>query len=787
MYTVQTKSMMAKLMATENIKVEHHGSARTASFDLKNRVLRCPIWKDMSGDLYDLLMGHEISHALRTPKDGWHDAVTYLGENKKASPKEQKAFKNFLNVVEDARIEKLVKTQYPGLRAPMVRGYKDLVARDFFGLSTISDYNDLYLIDKLNLHTKVGALLNIRFSAKERPFVIAIEKIETWEETVDLARKLYAYSKKEQEEGEEKKKGLRQQFEDEQDKSNEEAGEPSEDEEYGDGSEEGEYGDGSEEGEESEEEGEDASDDEEEKADDRTTQKSKGKGEEGKKSDDTTDQNAQDKQSGTLHQEFTPEARTDENFRQKEESLVAPSGLESIYVKIPTPNLKDIVVPTSRVNQGITGHYQPAGAGAMLQAFKLKNDDYVMLLAKEFEMRKAARSYKSARISDTGDIDVNKLANYRLEDNIFKRLMIVNKGKSHGLVLLLDRSHSMAQHIEAATEQILIMALFCRKVNIPFAAYTFTNDHESITTHDFPGRDPQTLKQFSSGPNEIIMGGLSFREILNSNMQAAEFNQAMVNQLSIAKSLGGSRHDVTRSAPPAHEGMGSTPLNEALVVLRDILRQFKMMHRLDMVNAIIVHDGDSDGNSQAHGSTGAGSYPKVHFNIESHRVTIEDSKESLSFLCPQTESHAGLTTALLNWIQTTTGCGVFGFYIAGSTPKELVYPFRKMYYNKFGIGLGDTSKGRHDRAKAYSEEMMKCAALGKELFEQKFLESFTPGYTRFYFLPGGKELRAGNDEMESNGKSWTAGRLLSAFKKVNKKKSVSRVLVGRFIQLIAAH
>jgi len=98
-----TKSLLAKLMASENITVSHQ-SVQTAYFDLNSRTLVCPIWQDMDGDMYDLLMGHEVGHALETPKQGWHDAL--VDEN---GQRVSKKFKDFLNVLEDARIEKKIK------------------------------------------------------------------------------------------------------------------------------------------------------------------------------------------------------------------------------------------------------------------------------------------------------------------------------------------------------------------------------------------------------------------------------------------------------------------------------------------------------------------------------------------------------------------------------------------------------------------------------------------------------------------------------------------------------
>ena len=69
MVNKSVKSQLAKLMATENLTVEHCNDA-TASFDVVNRILRLPTWKDdVSGHVYDLMVGHEIAHALWTPSD----------------------------------------------------------------------------------------------------------------------------------------------------------------------------------------------------------------------------------------------------------------------------------------------------------------------------------------------------------------------------------------------------------------------------------------------------------------------------------------------------------------------------------------------------------------------------------------------------------------------------------------------------------------------------------------------------------------------------------------------
>ena len=96
----QAKSYLAKLLATENISVEHK-KVQTAYFDVKSRLLVLPIWKHMNDDITDLLISHEVGHALFTPQSGWEKSVI------------EKDTKSFLNVIEDARIEKLIKRKYP--------------------------------------------------------------------------------------------------------------------------------------------------------------------------------------------------------------------------------------------------------------------------------------------------------------------------------------------------------------------------------------------------------------------------------------------------------------------------------------------------------------------------------------------------------------------------------------------------------------------------------------------------------------------------------------------------
>ena len=117
------RSQIARLLATENITVVQ-GNVSTASFNVKTRVLTLPMWKDLTTDTEDHLVGHEVGHALYTPEDGWHDAVCDASRGP--------SFKSYLNVVEDARIEKLVQRKYPGLKKSFIKSYRVMLADWFF-------------------------------------------------------------------------------------------------------------------------------------------------------------------------------------------------------------------------------------------------------------------------------------------------------------------------------------------------------------------------------------------------------------------------------------------------------------------------------------------------------------------------------------------------------------------------------------------------------------------------------------------------------------------------------
>jgi hypothetical protein len=99
-----------------------------------------------------------------------------------------------MNVIEDVRIEKLIKNRYPGLRKAFLEGYKQLNDKDFFGTQG-SDLKGLLLIDRINLYYKCGFNCGVQFTPVEMEFVRRADRCLTMNDVYVLAEEIWEYSK----------------------------------------------------------------------------------------------------------------------------------------------------------------------------------------------------------------------------------------------------------------------------------------------------------------------------------------------------------------------------------------------------------------------------------------------------------------------------------------------------------------------------------------------------------------------------------------------------------------
>ena len=404
----EIKSQLAKLLATEDLIVEHR-NVETAQFDVRTRVLTLPNWERASNDVYDALVAHEVGHALYTPDREWF--------------KEIKIPPSFVNIVEDVRIEKLMKRRYAGLAKTFRRGYNELSDNDFFEVDG-KDLDTFNLADRVNLHFKIGAWIDISFSISETPIVNLIANAETFDDTLSAAEALYNLCKQELE-----RKRKEEEIEIEQNLSADLPG----------------NGDNS----------SSDSNDYESTVPNSNSDASM----EDRTGDDDRDLRVA---SGGTSVNLEPEIETADAL---EEALRGLNNLESTgekrYIEIPKVNLDHIIIPNDQIHNRINAEWVDQAKAWEERSYTLTDDmfqevdeDYykfkksaqkeVNYLVKEFECKKSASAYARATTARTGVLDTAKLHTYKFNEDLFKKVTIIPDGKNHGLVFVLDWSGSMA-------------------------------------------------------------------------------------------------------------------------------------------------------------------------------------------------------------------------------------------------------------------------------------------------------------------------------------------------------
>ena len=174
-------------------------------------------------------------------------------------------------------------------------------------------------------------------------------------------------------------------------------------------------------------------------------------------------------------------------------------------------------------------------------------------------------------------------------------------GKNHGLIFYLDWSGSMHNCLGSTVKQLLNLVWFCRKVQIPFRVYGFSNCFFEVD------KEPQTYWTRPSEDNllgEPVKNQLwvdkSFRlfEFLTSEANTKEFDRQIKNFWRLANAMSRDLNNGFLDVPQRFH-LSGTPLNLALNMLHDILPDFKHKYGLEKIQAIILTDGESESVSYA--------------------------------------------------------------------------------------------------------------------------------------------------------------------------------------------
>lgn len=715
-----SKATLGKLLASENIRVEHRQTSGPY-FDVVERVLALPMWKNVDGDLYDLMIGHEVGHALFTPTDGWAAKVKQYGND----------YKTYLNLVEDARIERMMKDKYPGLRKPMYNGYTELVERGFFGC-TLSEMKALPFADRVNVFFKLGVRSMITFTDDEQNLVDRIDKATSWDEVDELAYELYRMSNAEKKNMEETFTTMMETLQDIQDAVD--SGKV--------------------------EEAEGAGQIENAVQDMVKELREAGKEEMADKLE-TMSKNLRDQISEWMESD-SPYSITENTMKEQEETLIDTSAYPPLYVTWPKLKLEDWVIPARVTHKLMEFHpdLMPKRE-AIYTEFMSSNKAYINYLVKEFELRRNAKQFAKAKVSKTGDLDMDKIWKYRLSEDLFMQTTIVPNGKNHGMLMIVDMSGSMTENMSGTLEQIVSMATFCRKVNIPFDVYGFIDNQYASAEFAETGVDFDRPRAYGEDtrndptPSALNIGCTHFRmkQLVHSTMKSVEFNDAIKNLLLLAHTFSAScKRYYSQSAPiPRTMRLGGTPLDEAIMVLRYIAEKFKKDTKIEILNTIILTDGDASYTLMTPRSAHT-----------TYSIILEDPHSST----PSTiaSRYSSGTLAYLEMYKNITGSRVIGFYLMSGRN------YRTQIQRRASMSNLNT-----DFEKQYKNEFLQHRYFGLK----------TKGYDTYFMVPG-NDLEIDNITMDTVlvGPKNKAT-LLKAFKKMQTSKSISRVFLNQFIQQVS--
>lgn len=751
--TLTQKSMLARLLAKENIEVVQ-GNFPTAYFDVENRVLGLPHFKDVSKDLYDLLVGHEVGHALYTPADGWHD-----------SEKEVPGVpRSFINIIEDIRIEKKILAEYPGLLGGFKRGYQELLDRDFFGIEN-EDVNEMSFMDRLNIFSKSRGLVDVSFTEEEQPFVDMAMGVTKWEDVLSTCKALCEWL------------GVEAPAQDEQETEMVEIEIPM-------SAMPGDIDQEEQEGEESSSQ-EESTDEREE--DTQESSSSMGDGEEGESSETPAGSDAENseeeaeeakpepvktaggEEGGKINEQVKmpkdPAAvKTDEAFRANEKTLVNDAMAEDgeLFVKGLTREQFEMSKISFAKQKAARNEYIERGyRGADFPQDKFdewmkESKAQVNLLVKEFEMRKAAYRTLRARTSTKGSLDVTKLHKYKYDDQLFKQVTHLADAKSHGMIMLIDFSGSMARVIESVLRQTLILSQFCQRVGIPYEVYGFTNSS---------GKTFEAQRQWSRDNNfhTHVETDMQITELLTSAMSKQDKQEAVKFLFNVW------RHMYYQSTE--FDNMRGTPLNLSYMGLHYIAEDFQKKYNVQKLNVTILTDGYSDRLDLVQGKDvtkdGDRWSEVVHNKKREGKITVDFRGKQMKMELRHYDygtSDKGPQQVLLKNLKKEFNCSLVHYFVADGASE-----FRRQVMNVTGY-----------------TDMQKAVTAARKA--GAFVADDNCGFDRRLILEArGDVLRFrkdGEDELEVDD-SMTAAQIASAFKKQSGGKNKKRFISQKFAEMVA--
>lgn len=559
------KDLLAKLLSTENITVLRQPVA-TASFNIESRVLTLPIWKNLSENIENMLIAHEVGHALYTP----------FRQKETKEFNDNKLLHSWANVIEDVRIEKKIQNEYPGIKKDFITAYKELIDKNFFGVKG-RDLAKEQFINKANLFYKAGYNCGVKFTAEEYGYIKEMDNCETFDDVMKLARKLTAYSVAKNELEKQALEKLAALYLNNGDENDQGA-------ELKDSLKDllmNEIEDGM-------------------------------SGNESVSNPSVSEQDVLNTVQDNFDKMLSKHTSNNEfvivDYKPKftvgfDPYVPYTKYMADVDAWLAIRKTTEDAERSKVVKQGglpwETTEDLVRIANTEFQKYLQETKKEVNYLLKEFEMRKSANQYYKTKEHKTGVIDIRKLASYKIKEEIFKTIQSLPKGKNHGMVMLMDWSGSMSGVLPDVIKQVYLMTQFCKIANIPFTVLSFTNG--------ISDSNPEKIKVEAEREKLYGQRYISYDDNLtpeqNRVKKAITVNELDIEMFRVVEIISDkmSKDDYNKMGALLFSGvyknvsnykLSSTPLNESLYFMLDFLPKFKKLNNVQKLSFIVLTDGE---------------------------------------------------------------------------------------------------------------------------------------------------------------------------------------------------
>ena len=214
---------------------------------------------------------------------------------------------------------------------------------------------------------------------------------------------------------------------------------------------------------------------------------------------------------------------------------------------------------------------------------------------------------------------------------------------------------------------------------------------------------------------------------------------------------------------PNEYSLGTTPLNEALVVMNKLVPLYKKKYNIEKMTFITLTDGASNSNYGCDVINNDGTTLRVKSNRSSFNPVITIGRKQYK---SEDRFYGRMTNMLLNVLQKEHGINTIGFYVV----KRLARTWDLESY------IGDYKDWNH------KQELI--AKIKKSFTKEKMADVKKDGYNR-YFILNGKTMAVENTDLTNVSSDMKASKIKAIFSKSMKGRIASRSLLNKFIEEVA--